>query len=154
MNIKPKKRRMAGALSASLLAAASLVSLQAGTFSNNFNTDPGAAVTLDNAAVWVDAGGGAGYISLTENVGSKNGLLIIPDFDNAELVGGFTATFKLQIGPGSGNAADGFSFNWAADLPGAATSVSEEGGGTGLTVSFDTYVNADVGETSPTIYIK
>ena len=153
MKIRCKKSgRLAGVRGLTpLIAAASalvLVPLEAGTFSNNFDTDPGAAVTLDGSATWAPAG----YISLTENTGSLNGLMIVPDLDAGATVGGFTATFKLQIGPGSGNPADGFSFNWAADLPTSAGSVSEEGGGTGLTVAFDIYDNG--GGEAPSIDVK
>src|ERR1041384_4139675 len=153
MKIRCKKSgRLAGVRGLTpLLPAASalvLVPLEAGTFSNNFDTDPGAAVTLDGSATWAPAG----YISLTENTGSLNGLMIVPDLDAGATVGGFTATFKLQIGPGSGNPADGFSFNWAADLPTSAGSVSEEGAGTGLTVAFDIYDNG--GGEAPSIDVR
>src|SRR5262249_44869244 len=40
--------------------------------------------------------------------------------------------------PGQPEFADGFSFNWAADLP-ESTYVGEQGVGSGLSVCFDTY---------------
>jgi hypothetical protein len=142
-----------------LAAASALVPLQAGTFNNNFDTDPTitGAVTLDGTAKWVATGGvgGSGYIYLTGPVvmtPSEAGLLIVPDLDNGDAVGGFTATFKMQVGPGSGNPADGFSFNWASDLPTNAGSVSEEGAGTGLTIAFDIYDNG--GGEAPSIDVK
>jgi len=156
MKNKLRKPRSLACALAPLLAAASLVPLQAGTFSNNFNTDPtqngSGAVTVDGAAKWVDTGGGTGYISITDAINSLNGLMTVPDFDNGEVVGGFTATFKLAIKDGTGNPADGFSFNWASDLPASAGSVSEEGGGTGLTVAFDIYDNG--GGEAPSVDIK
>src|SRR5688500_10986236 len=121
MNIKQRKpKRGVRALGVVLLAAASFVPVQAGTFNNNFNTDPGAAVTLDGSAKWVNSGGGAGYIYLTGPAvmtPAEQGTMTIPDFDSGAAIGGFTATFKLQIGPGTGNAADGLSFNWGSDVP-------------------------------------
>lgn len=153
MKIKTKTpRRLVRALKfAPLLAAASLVPLQAGTFNNDFNTDVVTAgvVTVEGSAVWFDAGGGAGYISITEPVNSQQGGMMVADFDAGAAVGGFLATFKLQIGPGSGNAADGFSFNWAPDAP---TNTGEEGGGTGLTISWDIYDNG--GGEAPSIDVK
>lgn len=141
---------MPRALGASiLLATASLVSLHAGTFSNNFNADPSAEVTLLNAAKWVDLGGGSGYVSLTDAVNSQSGTMVVPDFDAGATIGNFTANFKLAITPGSGNPADGFSFNWSTDLSGET---SEEGGGTGLTVAFDIYDNG--GGEAPSIDVK
>jgi hypothetical protein len=152
MKIKTKQpsSRLVRALKfAPMLAAASLVPLQAGTFSNNFGADPAGLVTFEGSATWVDTGGGTGYVSITEAANSLQGGMGIADFDNGEAVGNFTATFKLQIGPGSGNAADGFSFNWAPD---AAVNTGEEGSGTGLTISWDIYDNG--GGEAPSIDAK
>src|SRR5215211_1631558 len=136
IKIKQSSRLARALIYAPMLAAASLVPLQAGTFSNNFGTDPTGAVTFEGSAKWVDTGGGTGYVSITDQANSLQGGMTIPDLDAGAPVGGFTATFKLQIGPGSGNPADGFSFNWAPDAP---TNPSEEGGGSGLTIAFDIY---------------
>src|SRR4051812_32356866 len=150
-----KTRRLARLLGLTpLLAAALLVPLQAGTFSNNFDTDPGAAVTLDGTAKWFDNGNGTGYIYLTGPVvmnPAENGEITIGDLDNGDQVGGFTATFKMQVGPGTGNPADGFSFNWAPDVP---SLVSEDGGGSGLTISFDIYDNGNETPPAPSIDVK
>jgi archaellum component FlaG (FlaF/FlaG flagellin family) len=146
IKLKQPRRRLARALIiAPMLAAASLIPLQAGTFSNNFGTDPTGIVIFEGTAAWAPAG----YVSLTEAVNSQQGGMGIPDFDAGAEVGGFTATFKLQIGPGSGNAADGFSFNWGADAP---INTSEEGGGTGLTIAWDIYDNG--GGEAPSIDAK
>lgn len=54
------------------------------------------------------------------------------------------------MGGGSGNAADGFSFNFASDLSGSV--FGEEGQGTGLTIAFDIYDNG--GGEAPAIEAK
>lgn len=132
----------------SLLAGLSLCSGRAGTFNTDFSSPPaGASLYGDqgdaNAGVIED-----GVLKLTKAVGSQQGGFIIDDLDGGATVTGFTATFKLLIGGGSG--ADGFSFNFASDLPDGA--MGEEGAGTGLTVSFDTYDNG--GGEAPAIDVK
>ncbi len=123
----------------------------AGTFNNNFNTDPSAAIQLIDPAKWVATGGfDGGYVSITDNVNDQQAAFIVPDLDAGTPVGGFLATFKLRIGDGTGTPADGFSFNFASDVPDSA--FGEEGAGTGLTISFDTYDNG--GAEAPAIDLK
>jgi hypothetical protein len=94
--------------------------------------------------------GGTGYISLTDAINDQQGSILIDDLDAGAAVSGFVATFKLRMGGGSGNAADGFSFNFANDLPDGT--FGEEGAGTGLTVTFDIYDNG--GMEAPAIDLK
>src|SRR6185436_17961963 len=49
-----------------------------------------------------------------------------------------TASFKLRLGDGSAQAADGFSFNFADNLPNAAGS-GENGLGTGFSFAVDNF---------------
>jgi hypothetical protein len=137
---------------ASLAAAYLALPAHAGLFNNNFNTDPSGVVTLVDPAKWVDSGGvgGSGYVSLTDAVNSLQSAMYIDDLDGGTPVAGFAATFKLRIGGGSGNPADGFSFNWADNLSGG--SISEEGTGNGLIVAFDIYDNG--GGEAPAIEVK
>jgi len=97
----------------------------------------------------------SGVLRLTEAVGSLQGGFSIPDLVNGAAVTNFTVTFKLFIGQGSGNPADGFSFNFATDVAGI-DNTSEEGSGTGITVAFDTYNNAAAGDPAeaPAIGVK
>ncbi len=105
---------------------------------------------------------GSGYLLLTTNVGSLAGAFSIPDLANGATVTNFTMTFKLFIGNGSGNAADGMSFNFGTDVADAATGAGEEGSGTGISVDFDTYDNGATGplvngvqvEEAPAIEVK
>src|SRR5438876_12042919 len=135
-----------------LIACSHLISARAGVFTNNFNSDPSAAVSIIDMAKWVSSGGvgGSGYVSLTDAINSQQGAMIVGDLDGGAAVAGFRANFKLRMGGGSGNAADGFSFNFADDIPDA--NFGEEGTGTGLTIAFDIYDNG--GGEAPAIDVK
>jgi hypothetical protein len=110
-------------------------------------------VTLVGSANVQDAGGlnGSGFLELTPNAIGMQGSANYDDVLQGGLVNQFTATFKLFIGNGSGNPADGFSFSIAEDID-SMSNFGEEGGGTGLTVSFDTYDNG--GGEAPAIDAK
>src|SRR5207249_7194051 len=75
-------------------------------------------------------------LQLTPKANGLQGGFSIPDGANGATVTNMTANFKLFIGKGSGNAADGFSFNFASDI--AVNNTGEEGTGSGIIVSFDT----------------
>src|SRR2546427_1949933 len=90
-------------------------------------------------------------LQLTPKANGLQGGFSIPDAANGATVTNMTANFKLFIGKGSGNAADGFSFNFATDIA-AINNTGEEGSGSGITVSFDTYDNG--GGEAPAISIK
>jgi hypothetical protein len=91
-----------------------------------------------------------GYLRLTSALQYQQGAFILPALDSNTPIVGFTATFKVRLGGGTPTPADGFSFNFAGDLP--AASFSEEGAGTGLTVSFDTFNNG--GGEAPAIEVR
>jgi len=96
---------------------------------------------------------GTGILQLTQNANSLQGGFSIPDLANGASVTNFTATFKMFIGKGTANAADGFSFNAATDLPApSGATTSEEGTGGGLTIAFDTYDNGAL--EAPAIDVK
>lgn len=123
---------------------------QAGLFSADFNDNQVPAAT----ALYGDQGDGNagviedGILKLTKPVANQNGGFIIEDLDEGVPISGFTATFKMFIGGGSG--ADGLSFNFAPDLPDSPLSI--EGAGSGLSICFDTYQNT--GEVAPAIDLK
>jgi hypothetical protein len=121
-----------------LFAAA--LSAPAATFFSDFNSGlPSGTAVYGNSAILPTTGyTNSGCLLLTPNIGSQvGGFLISNDLDAGNPVYGFVAQFKAFIG--GGTAADGIAFNFANDLPDAATGV--EGAGTGLTVEFDTYDN-------------
>ena len=78
---------------------------------------------------------------LAPAVAGNSGSVTLDDLDAGQAIESFTATFKLQLGPGSGNAADGVSFNFGPNVTGTPIYSEEGPGGTTLTVSFDIYDN-------------
>jgi hypothetical protein len=85
---------------------------------------------------------GSPAFQLTDAANGQQGALIIQN-PVTDPVSTFTATFKLFIGLGTGNPADGMSFNFGNIDP-AITSVGEEGVGA-ISVNFDTYNNGNSG---------
>lgn len=124
------------------------------TFDNGL-VPPG-AVVVGNANVKPSGSyNGSGYLELTANANSQQGSIIYDNVLPGADVQRFTASFKLFIGRGSANAADGFSFNVGSDIAPditAPASFGEEGFGTGLIVAFDTYDNG--GAEAPAIALK
>ncbi len=144
-------RVLAGALGAGLMAGA--VS-HAATYSNNFNASQG-DVTLVGSAKWVATGGDtdSGYVSVTDAVGSQQGMLVLPEFTSGENVSGFKATFKVRIGGGSSRPADGMAFAFSSAIDDTTTYGEEGPSGAALIVSFDTWDN-NGSDTAPAIDVK
>src|SRR5262249_13597659 len=115
-------------------ALLSVITLASPTVTYDFNSG-----LPPNTAVYGSAFFSNGILVLTTNGGGLLGGFLTADLAPGRVVRGFTATLQLRIADGSGPPADGFSFNWATDLPNGV--LGEEGGGSGLTVSFDTYNN-------------
>ena len=89
------------------------------TFSTDFNAGlPANGAIFGSAAVEASGGvEGSGALWLTHAINDQIGSFILQPLDGDAPITGFTATFKLLIGHGDG--ADGFSFNFADDLPDA-----------------------------------
>ena len=113
------------------------------TYSSDFNAGiPAGATAFGNATA--EAAGGvanSGYIRLTPGIASQNGSLILDELTPGRRVSAFRADFKLRIAEGSGEPADGFSFNFAPDLPigVAAGRPAEDGQGNGFSFCVDNY---------------
>jgi hypothetical protein len=91
--------------------------------------------------------GGDGILHLTDAVNGQQGTFL---WAAGRPLGGFRAAFKALVGDSStAPSADGFSFCFGSDL---SPSFGEEGSGTGLIVSFDTFDNG--GEDAPCIDLK
>ena len=97
----------------------------------------------------------AGVLELTEAVNGQAGAFVIqPLLAGAEL-SGFTAAFDVLVGGGTAPPpADGFSFNFAPDLPNRTIAGAEDGGGTGLTIGFDIYDNSNENPPAPSIDVR
>lgn len=119
---------------------------------NGSDLPPGFSIT--GSAKLIPSGGydGSGYLELTHNVNGVQGTVRVDDTTGGIDVNKLVAKFKMRIGEGSGNAADGVSFNIAGDIDPNTANVGEDGIGTGLSVNFDTYDNG--GNEAPSIDIK
>lgn len=116
--------------------------VKAGSFSTDFNAGlPAGSVLSGSAAV------DGGVLKLTPAASDSLGSWMLADLDGGLAITSFTASFKVLVGGGSG--ADGFSFAFGNDL---VAPFGEDGSGTGLVVSFDTFENG--GEDAPTIDVR
>jgi Bacterial Ig domain/Bacterial lectin/PA14 domain/Bacterial Ig-like domain len=98
----------------------------------------------------------SGFLELTAAVNGLTGSIIYPSTLTVPITK-FTATWKMFIGQGSANPADGVSFVISPDLADTAN-FGEEGTGTGVIVEIDTYDNANYCQTGiaegPAIVVK
>lgn len=127
-----------------VLSVAEVVRPIAGEINYDFNDGvvPAGTVVAGSAVVSASGGvGDSGVLHLTDAINDQNGAFIIPDFNTNQAVGSFTAAFRMRVGGGTEPPADGFSFNWANDLPAGLPGEPENGAGTGLTIGFDIYDN-------------
>lgn len=125
------------------------IHVQGGALSENFDSGFSPGVPIGSA--YVDSSGGvsdSGCLKLTDAAFGQIGSFIFDELDGWTPITGFQASFKMKIGGGTG--ADGISFNFAGDY--SWWMFGEEGEGSGLTISFDTYDNGN-GE-APAIDIK
>ena len=125
-----------------LVSLTAVLTASAGTFTANFNSGlPANTAVYGNA--FVDTTGGpdnSGCLKMTTNAVNQTAGFIINDLESGAAIDAFTATFQLVLGSASGTPADGFSFNYAGDVP--DSTIDEEGvPTTGLTVEFDTFTN-------------
>ena len=145
------KYNMLRPVAACLLSGATAL---AGSFSNGLS-DPNNTTgftlngsgTLADGSSWMPAIEN-GHLALTPNVNSLGGTIALDDLDEGQAIESFTAKFKLQLGPGSGNAADGLSFVFGPDIN-SGSNFGETGPGMpngGLVVSFDIYDNGLINE--------
>jgi hypothetical protein len=135
---------------ASVGSSLACVAAQAGTLLADFNSGAPAGSTLyENAVVGPSGGvGGTGVLELTSAQNSQFGFFYLPVLD-AGVVSSFSMTFMAYVGGGTccetssgGTTADGFSVNFASNLPiPPGFSTAEEGLGTGLSINFDTWNN-------------
>ena len=123
-----------------LVSLATVLSLQAGTFTNDFDSGQPAGTAVYGVAFVDTTGGpdGSGCLKMTSAVSSVSAGFIMDDLDAGFTINAFTARFQVVLGGGNPGTADGFSFNFG-DLPDGV--ISEDGAGSGIRVEFDTYDN-------------
>ena len=126
-----------------LISLTTTLAAYAGTFTTDFNSGLPAGTAVSGSAL-VDTTGGvgnSGCLKMTTNALSQSAGFTINDLESGAAINAFTATFQIVLGSASGTPADGFSFNYAGDVPDGP--MSEEGAPvtSGLTVEFDTFTN-------------
>ena len=128
----------------------------AGSFVTDFNSGlpPGSAVFGSSAVSPNNGSGGgstnSGCLQLSGGLGGQGGAFIITnDLDGGVAVASFAAAFEVLMA--GGDAAAGFSFNFAPDLPRAPIPMA--GAGSGLTVEFDTLIEGAT-EPAPAIAVR
>jgi hypothetical protein len=117
-------------------------------YTNNFDSDLGAA-TLRGDAVWNN-----GSVRLTDTVGGQIGSVVLEGVSAGHSLNGFTARFRLTLGPTTtGIPADGVSFA-VGDLGDAAWGESGPSTTRNITVSFDTYDNGGTGSIGVHLWVN
>ena len=143
-----------------LVRTVAAVSLLAGApvFAGSFTTDfsPGSTgYTLAGTSTppappggYLTNYAGVNRAVLAPNASISAGSVTVWDsaLDNSQAIESFVANFKLLMGPGSADAADGVSFNFGPDITDGLVSNEEGPGGTAVTVSFDIYDNGVANE--------
>ncbi len=113
-------------------------------FTTDFSTQPAGSALYGDAVIDGEK------LILTHNISNHTGTFILSG--NPCVFEEFSISFDLYIGDGGSTGADGFSLSFAGDIPDDVFPYAEEGAGTGLIVSFDTYDNG--GETTPDITLR
>jgi hypothetical protein len=128
--------------------------VHAASFVSDFNSGLPAGTTPAGSAGWSSSGGvgGSGMLRITSADNSLSGGFAIPDFAGGIAITNFRAKFKLLIGgdtccdgdDGSPRPADGMSFSYSAGMSATGPWLGfgpEDGGGSGISVAFDTWDN-------------
>jgi len=137
--------------------ASSCVMLHAAAFVSDFNSGqpPGTAIAGSSVADSTGGVGNSGVLKITTAANTEAGGFEVTDFNGGAPVTNFIVKFKLLLGGGTccGNRmADGISLNFANGIN-AGMVPGEEGIGTGITLTFDTWDNAG-DDTAPAIDIR
>lgn len=126
----------------------------AGSFTSDFSNPNQTGFTLNGGATATGLPYPTienGHLAITYAEGSLQGSIVLDDLDGGSAIESFTARFKLQMGPGSGNPADGTSFCFGPDIT-SFSNFGEEGTGNGIIVAFDIYDNGNA--EAPAIEVK
>src|SRR5262245_392423 len=127
----------------------------AAQFVTDFNSGlPAGAAVAGNAAVTASGGlADSGVLKLTVNAAGQQGAIYISDFANGDPINNFRVVCRIAVGGGTTRPADGYAFCFGTDLPTPPATLGEEGAGTGVTVTFDTWDN-NGDDTAPAIDVR
>jgi hypothetical protein len=79
---------------------------------------------------------------LNDNIAGEQTSITTPDFDSGQAIESFTATFQLELGPGTSPPADGVAFSFGPGVtPGSSYSETGAGGPQDLVIEFHTWNN-------------
>ena len=116
----------------------------------------GAAAYGTGGGGYVTSNGGvgdSGVFHITDSLNGEQGALVISNLYSGAQLGAIAASWDLRMGGGSGNPADGYSFNFAPDLSDSAGG-NETGNGSGLSVCWDIYGSWTDASPAPAVNIK
>lgn len=149
---------LAGQVVTSEEATLSVVDLTVPTapqISLDFNSGLPAGATIAGASALVDVSGGvgdSGVLKLTTSENSQSGGFLSGLVESGAQLQTFTLAVEVLAGNGTIPPADGFSINVGPGLGASAPGDAENGGGSGLTLAFDTYDNG--GGEAPAIEVR
>jgi hypothetical protein len=139
--MKIPKALVRSLLGAGLLAGAPVF---AGSYTNNFDPTQGTDLTFGGNTVLTAylTNQPQNCVVLSDNNLQEQASITTPDFDNSQAIESFTATFQLELGPGTSPPADGVAFSFGPDV--YAGAIYSETGATGpqdLVIWFHTWNN-------------
>lgn len=142
-----------------LLTVVNLTAPVSPNVTNDFND----GLLPPNTALYSGAGGGyislnggvgdSGVLHITDAANGESGAFVISNLYNGAQVSAIAASWDVRLGGGSGNPADGYSFNFANNLP-QGVAGGENGAGSGLSVSFDIYGGLTDNPPAPNVNIR
>src|SRR5438034_8503905 len=156
--------RFSSPFAVGLLLSGFALSVQAGTFTSDFNSGalPPGTHTNSNGSTGGSGGayleltggvGDSGCLKITKNVNSQNGSFVLDDLDAGQPIYGFDITYKLRMGGGSGTPADGMALVVAPEL--ADTSIwGETGTGSGMRFTWGIYTGSGQTPPDPAIRVR
>ena len=126
-------------------------------YSFNFNDGlvPVNTAIYGNSAVTSNGGvSDSGCMHLVDAVNSENGAFVIQPLYGGAQVSSIGVAFDVRVGGGSSPPADGWSFNFANNLPDGTVGGAENGNGNGLSVCMDIYGSLTDNPPAPNFNIR
>ena len=93
---------------------------------------------------------------LTDSINSQSGAFVVTNVVlGGAQISAISASWDVRLGGGSGNPADGYSFNWAPGLANGTVANAENGAfnTTGLSIAFRIYIGAGNADNPPSPYV-
>jgi hypothetical protein len=156
-SVQATKSSIAVTSAPATLTVANLTAPASPQFSFNFDdglAPAGTGVYPNSYVTAVGGVSGSGCLHLTDAVNSQNGAFVVSNLVvNGAQVNAISVAFDVREGGGSGNPADGFSFNWASGLTDGVVGSAETGTGNGVSLCFRRYTGNGNADNPPSPYI-